>query len=234
MPCDVEISTLKLYWKNIVAANEGLQLPSLALLLLDIKPHAADPEKTVSLMGWYHSSRRSQLLSSTTTAMTTIKMHHQTVKDRAVKPLRDLEEIMTNEQRLAADVDKAEADDRRRQAAEKDKPTAATMAVAGPSDLAELEEQLTAVTSTVNSADAMELCSTSEITGLFAEYYESDCKEFEGNYMLNDKSTNTDIDFNHPALAGNGGVASSGVLARAVVGSSNDHQQFDILNVISE
>ncbi|DBB01769.1 TPA: hypothetical protein ACH3X1_000386 [Trebouxia sp. C0004] len=74
----------------------------------------------------------------------------------------------------------------------------------------------------------------SEITELFAEYYESDCKEFEGNYMLNDKSTNTDIDFNHPALAGNGGVASSGVLARAVVGSSNDHQQFDILNMISE
>ncbi|DBA86580.1 TPA: hypothetical protein ACH3X1_005058 [Trebouxia sp. C0004] len=76
--------------------------------------------------------------------------------------------------------------------------------------------------------------STSEITELFAEYYESDCKEFEGNYMLNDKSTNTDIDFNHPALAGNGGVASSGVLARAVVGSSSDHQRFDILNMISE
>ena len=82
MPCDGELSTLRLYWKSIASGDEQAQLPQLALLLLDIKPHAADPEKTVSLMGWYHSARRSQLLSRTTTAMTTIKMHHQTVKDR--------------------------------------------------------------------------------------------------------------------------------------------------------
>jgi hypothetical protein len=81
MPADGELATLKLYWKSISSSNEQLELPKLALLLLDIKPHAADPENTVSLMGWYHSARRSQLLSRTTTAMTTIKMHYQPVKD---------------------------------------------------------------------------------------------------------------------------------------------------------
>ena len=82
MPADGELATLTLYWKSISSSNEQLELPKLALLLLDIKPHAADPwEKTVSLMGWYHSARRSQLLSRTTTAMTTIKMHYQPVKD---------------------------------------------------------------------------------------------------------------------------------------------------------
>ncbi len=137
---------------------------------------------------------------------------------------------MLHEQKLAADAEKAEADDKRRKAAEKDKETAASMPVAEPSEIADLEEQLTAVTSSVNSADAMELCSTSEVTELFAEYYESDCKEFQGNFLLNDQSTNTDIDFDHPALAGV--AASSGRLACAVVGSSNE--QFDILNMISD
>ncbi len=82
MPPDGELATLKLYWKHIASTDPDLQLPGLALLMLDIKPHAADPEKTVSIMGWYHSSRRSQLLSRTTTAMTTIKMHHQKLVDR--------------------------------------------------------------------------------------------------------------------------------------------------------
>jgi len=82
MPVDGELATLKLYWKVILSTGSNLELPKLAVLLLDIKPHAADPEKTVSLMGWYHSARRSKLLSATTTAMTTVKMHYQTVKDR--------------------------------------------------------------------------------------------------------------------------------------------------------
>ncbi len=82
MPPDGELGTLKLYWKTIAATDSSVQLPQLALLFLDIKPHAADPEKTVSLMGWYDSARRNQLLSRTTTAMTTIKMHNIELKDR--------------------------------------------------------------------------------------------------------------------------------------------------------
>ena len=74
MPSDGELATLKLYWKNIAAINPEAQLPKLGLLLLDIKPHAADPERTVSMMGWFNSPRRSQLLSTTTTGMTMVKM----------------------------------------------------------------------------------------------------------------------------------------------------------------
>ena len=86
LPADGELSTLKLYWQGITMDSAGAQLPWLALFLLDIKPHAADPEKTFSLMGWYHSARRSQLASKTTTAMTMIKMHHNSkiTKDRQV------------------------------------------------------------------------------------------------------------------------------------------------------
>ncbi|KAL0030265.1 hypothetical protein WJX77_006331 [Trebouxia sp. C0004] len=80
MPPDGELATLKLHWKTIVGTDDSLQLPQLALLMLDVKPHATDPEKTFSLMGWYHSSRRSQLLSKTTTAMTSIKMHYMELK----------------------------------------------------------------------------------------------------------------------------------------------------------
>ncbi|DBA81620.1 TPA: hypothetical protein ACH3X1_007377 [Trebouxia sp. C0004] len=80
MPVDGNIATLKLYWKLILSNSSNLELPKLAMLLLDIKPHAADPEKTVSLMGWYHSARRHSLLSATITAMTTVKMHYQTVR----------------------------------------------------------------------------------------------------------------------------------------------------------
>ena len=76
------LATLKLYWKNIADANPEAELPKLALLILDIKPHAADPERTVSMMGWFNQPRRSQLLSSTTTGMTMVKLFHQKVPER--------------------------------------------------------------------------------------------------------------------------------------------------------
>ena len=82
MPCDGELPSLKLYWKNIADANPEAELPKLAVLILDIKPHAADPEKTVSMMGWFNQPRRSQLLSTTTTGMTMVKMFHQKVPER--------------------------------------------------------------------------------------------------------------------------------------------------------
>ena len=82
MPSDGELATLKLYWKNIAAINPEAQLPKLGLLLLDIKPHAADPERTVSMMGWFNSPRRSQLLSTTTTGMTMVKMFNTKVPNR--------------------------------------------------------------------------------------------------------------------------------------------------------
>ena len=42
---EASLATLKLYWKSIAASYDGVELPKLALLLLDSKPHAADPER---------------------------------------------------------------------------------------------------------------------------------------------------------------------------------------------
>ena len=82
LPCDGELATLKLWWKSIASANPLAELPKLALLMLDIKPHAADPERTVSLMGWFNHPRRSQLKPSTTAEMTIVKMFNTPVPDR--------------------------------------------------------------------------------------------------------------------------------------------------------
>ena len=77
-----DLSSLRDYWENIrisqpstTTEGEQYQLPSLARIVHDIKPHAADPEKTFSLMSFYHTARRNQLLSKITSAMTAIKMH---------------------------------------------------------------------------------------------------------------------------------------------------------------
>lgn len=150
MPCDEELVTLKLNWTSIASANEGFQLSQLALLMLDIKPHAADPEKTVSL--------------------TTVKMHFQKVQDRcdkfaallrieclvymstrwfleqtvsrwlhcqcrAAKPLKNVEDITLREQELAVDSEKEALVE---QSAEAE---ALLMAVASPGDTNDLVEQ---------------------------------------------------------------------------------------------
>ncbi len=81
-----DLDGVRTYWINIqhsaAASGAPLQLPALALIIHDIKPHAADPEKTFSTMGMYGSDRRNQLLNETTTAMTVIKMHHTKKNDR--------------------------------------------------------------------------------------------------------------------------------------------------------
>ena len=79
LPPDGERSTLKLSWQNITKDHPQPQLPWLALFPLDIKPHAADPEKTFSFMGWIHSTRRSQLAYETTTKMAMVKMHYNSL-----------------------------------------------------------------------------------------------------------------------------------------------------------
>lgn len=76
LPLNSQLATLRLRWRGILHDNPELQIPSLALLLLDIKRHAADKEQTFSLMGWFQSDRRSRMLNRTTTHLTMIKMHH--------------------------------------------------------------------------------------------------------------------------------------------------------------
>lgn len=105
LPTDGELSTLKLYWQNISRDDVKAQLPWLALFLLDIKPHAADSERTFSLMDWIHSAGRSQLASKTTTALAMIRMSYssQKARDSTPKPTREVDMIMQQEQ-LAAGV----------------------------------------------------------------------------------------------------------------------------------
>lgn len=77
---DGGLDSLRGFWNGIqhtaAASGAPLQLPALAVRIHDMKSHAADPEKTFSLMGFFHTSRRNQLRSTTTTAMTAIRMHY--------------------------------------------------------------------------------------------------------------------------------------------------------------
>ncbi|DBA87856.1 TPA: hypothetical protein ACH3X1_004852 [Trebouxia sp. C0004] len=102
---DGGLDSLRIYWNGIqhsaAASGASLQLPALAVKIHDIKPHAADPEKTFSLMSFFHTSKRNQLRSETTTAMTAIKMHFtQQGPVRKAKPVRDIEAILEKEEDL--------------------------------------------------------------------------------------------------------------------------------------
>ena len=76
---DGGLDSLQSFWGAIqhtaVTSGAPLQLPALAVIFQDIKPHAADSEKPCNLMVCFHTSRRNQLRSDTTTAVTTMKMH---------------------------------------------------------------------------------------------------------------------------------------------------------------
>ncbi len=74
------LRSLHAYWDGIqhsaAAGGAPLQMPALATRVHDIKPHAAEPEKSFSLVGMFHTSRHTQVRSTTTTAMTAMKMQH--------------------------------------------------------------------------------------------------------------------------------------------------------------
>jgi hypothetical protein len=55
----------------------GKEIYDLALLLHDICPHAADPERTFSTMGWFQPPLRNSLDIHTVNMMTAIKQHLQ-------------------------------------------------------------------------------------------------------------------------------------------------------------
>ena len=80
LPADGKLSTLKLYWQNIIKNSDKAQLPWLALFLLDIKPHAADPEKSAGVQGHYcignDQDVLQQLDSQSQASYTTVHIHH--------------------------------------------------------------------------------------------------------------------------------------------------------------
>jgi len=85
----------------------------------------------------------------------------------------------------------------------------------------------------VNTADAMELCSTAELVELFAEYTAADVQQKEDDFFVSESHCSVDLDFNHPALDVSATTApvSAGVLARAQLGDSNE--DFDLNDMIS-
>jgi hypothetical protein len=78
---DGDLAGLRAYWQNMHRSTTTgvlpMQLSALALIVHDIKPHAADCEKTFSTMNWIQSPVRNQLLSNKTTAMAALKIHYQ-------------------------------------------------------------------------------------------------------------------------------------------------------------
>ncbi|DBA95103.1 TPA: hypothetical protein ACH3X1_002615 [Trebouxia sp. C0004] len=139
------------------------------MIVHDVNPHAADPEKTFSLMahetmGFFDTSRRTSLLHSTTTAMTTIKMHH-TRKSGSMtpKPVREIQAILQREEDLQnmQELQIAEAVIQEAQKAESD--------ALDDCDL--------------RSAPSVELCSTTEMLEVFSEFYDGDKQDMRGQFV---------------------------------------------------
>jgi hypothetical protein len=64
------------WWKSICTHNSKI-LVHLAILLLDIVPHAAEPERLFSLLKWFNSATRVNISVETLAMMATIKTHYQ-------------------------------------------------------------------------------------------------------------------------------------------------------------
>lgn len=155
---------------------------------------------------------------------------------RAEKPMRDLEEVMLEEQRLAAD-DAAKANEVAAASATQEaaaQATAAAFPAASTSDVSEIVEVLEGVSprglgAAVNKDDAMQLCSTAELTDLFAEYYQADVDD--PDYLVNVESLNGDIDFDHAALTSANAPAAVPANTRATLGDNTE--DFSLADMIS-
>jgi hypothetical protein len=83
VPYGGESFDVRAWWESIGQSDpRSLVLVQLALLLLDIVPHAADVERIFSMLGWFHGKHRSGLGVDNTGMMATIAQHylHQQIK----------------------------------------------------------------------------------------------------------------------------------------------------------
>lgn len=64
------------WWQALGATGLCPQLVQLAIMLLDVVPHAAAPERMFSMMGWYEGCTRNKLGIQTTAMMTTIRQFY--------------------------------------------------------------------------------------------------------------------------------------------------------------
>ena len=81
----------------------------------------------------------------------------------------------------------------------------------------------------VNKDDAMQLCSTAELTDLFAEYYQADVDD--PDYLVNVESLNEDIDYDHAALTSANAAAAVPANTRATLGDNTE--DFSLADMIS-
>jgi len=129
---------------------------------------------------------------------------------RAVKPMRDLEAIMQEEQELAG--------------VHTDPLTpAAQEQPAEPMD--DLVEQIQDTSGVNSSSDSMELASTSEVLDMFAEYYEADRADASKTIVDNDR-VDSSLDFKDKALDSTKVVHSVTAARASTMGNSTE--VFDI------
>jgi hypothetical protein len=73
-PCDGEHFDPKVWWQDL--SETAPRLSELAIILLDIVPHAAQPERVFSTMGWYEGGQRTWSSPGTNAKLTCIKLYY--------------------------------------------------------------------------------------------------------------------------------------------------------------
>lgn len=67
------------WWRGIKDPT-ALPLCTLAILILDMVPHAAAPERMSSYMGWYQNEKRNRMLPTTLTGLVQVKQYYDAHK----------------------------------------------------------------------------------------------------------------------------------------------------------
>jgi hypothetical protein len=109
-------------WWTSLNSEDTSNIVNLAILLLDVVPHAAAPERVFSMLGWYQSKFRNRLSVTTTGMMAVTRQHLQEmytagrIQQRTRKRVRSAEETSvpngaTAEDAVDLDESDAEQDD---------------------------------------------------------------------------------------------------------------------------
>lgn len=84
-PFDLQASVVdfqpRLYWESLRSA-EYTHLPSLAIIMFDITPHAGEVERVFSMMGWMQNDKRNRLRTDTLEMMAKVKTYHNSLRAR--------------------------------------------------------------------------------------------------------------------------------------------------------
>eukprot|EP00898_Chlorokybus_atmophyticus_P006910 jgi/Chlat1/721/Chrsp104S01208 len=104
---------VKGWWLSVVRTEQTKEIVGLAVMLLDIVPHAADPDRLLTSMGWFNSSTWRRLPVHTVGMMTAIRMHHTHEDAKAAKQPSNIntsQEAAQQEERDAALLGQEEAE----------------------------------------------------------------------------------------------------------------------------